>query len=1033
MSRATGSTRLLRSPFRRPVRHALLGRVSLSVEPLEDRRMLSGDTLIPGAIYEGTPYVLPEGAGGFQLEDRWTNTATDGGGLGQGDATTLTWSIVPDGTFIDETSDPNQGDGASSDLIAFLDGIRGAGPGGSDLTQRPWFSVFADSFARLSAVSGLNYVYEPNDDGEDLTSALGELGLRGDVRVGGRLIDGEPAGGSILAFNFFPNNGDMVIDTGNTNFYSQTDNNSLSFRNVVMHEAGHGFGLEHVLPTDQTKLMEPTLTTAFDGPQFDDILGMHRHYGDINERGSGNDSTATATNLGILAAGSMLSIGGDAVDASVAPTDTDFISIDDNGDVDVYRIQLAAGGGLKVLVTPIGPSYDEGPQGDDPTSLFDAASQNDLAIEILNSSGSVVAAQNANGLGGEELISAFDAAAGGSYFVRITGSENAAQFYQLDLIASDRYEPNNSLETATVLGSLPAITLNDLSIFSGDEDYFRYTAHETGKLIVNAFFVDDIGDLDMRIYAEDGGLIASSTSISDNESIVIPVVGQETYIIAMNGFMEAMNTYDLEIENFAAPTPTAVHLNPADDTGMMNNDNVTSETQPQFLIQVDLSDFENMGIPIDQAADTPGADVVVTLVGTNTATVVTGNASRVAGPLWSFTPAAPLASDVYFVSAAVEITDGQFPAVVGNGPLSPPLWVTIDSDVAGPPAAPDLLSSSDSGMLDDDEVTNKMQPAFAGVVAPNDKVRVFAQKVGEDAVELIGQGVANSDGTWEVTVEPLVDGVYDITVRTEDAAGLLSDPSEPLRIWIDTAVPNTPHIDLITDTGRHDADNVTNDDTPTLILTGDDTVDGGENLFPHDVKYRLYDRPGAGTGEVLIYDSFADLADFTSAGRLTIDAPTLAEGVHALKLEVEDRAGNISPDFLLEITIDVQAPPVQFGHATGNGLAADSDSGVASDRATGTDLITNDTTPTLYGLAEADALVRVFADLNSNGAIDAGEPLLGETVAVPFDGNQAEPDGYWELTSAIDLNAIDLFPVRDGEALVARLGGRPRWQHQYAE
>ena len=58
----------------------------------------------------------------YQLGSRWTTTATNGGGLGQGDPTTLTWSFVPDGTTIingcgvpGESTDP-------SDRIAFLDG-----------------------------------------------------------------------------------------------------------------------------------------------------------------------------------------------------------------------------------------------------------------------------------------------------------------------------------------------------------------------------------------------------------------------------------------------------------------------------------------------------------------------------------------------------------------------------------------------------------------------------------------------------------------------------------------------------------------------------------------------------------------------------------------------------------------------------------------------------------------------------------------------------------------------------------------------
>ena len=50
-------------------------------------------------------------------------------------------------------------------------------------------------------------------------------------------------------------------------------------------------------------------------------------------------------------------------------------------------------------------------------------------------------------------------------------------------------EPNETLATATFLGSEPTVTLPDLAIDSTEDvDYFRYTAHDTGKLVINAVF-----------------------------------------------------------------------------------------------------------------------------------------------------------------------------------------------------------------------------------------------------------------------------------------------------------------------------------------------------------------------------------------------------------------------------------------------------------------------------------------------------------------------------------------------------------------
>ena len=133
-------------------------------------------------------------ASGFRFfgNPRWGATATNGGGLQQGDATTLTWSVVPDGTFINSFG---RGAAAGSDLIQRFDDIYhgGASPGGSDLTQRTWWQEFDQTFDRFSELGGLDYIYEPVDDGANLAGGAatnGAIGARGDVRIGGRDIDG---------------------------------------------------------------------------------------------------------------------------------------------------------------------------------------------------------------------------------------------------------------------------------------------------------------------------------------------------------------------------------------------------------------------------------------------------------------------------------------------------------------------------------------------------------------------------------------------------------------------------------------------------------------------------------------------------------------------------------------------------------------------------------------------------------------------------------------------------------------------------
>ena len=105
--------------------------------------------------------LLSEPAQAYIADDRWTRTATNSNTGTQGTPITLTWSFAPDGTTIPTLTDSN--------LIGFLDANFGAGPGGSDFTERPWFTFFEQAFDRLGALSGVTYIYEPNDDGRSFS------------------------------------------------------------------------------------------------------------------------------------------------------------------------------------------------------------------------------------------------------------------------------------------------------------------------------------------------------------------------------------------------------------------------------------------------------------------------------------------------------------------------------------------------------------------------------------------------------------------------------------------------------------------------------------------------------------------------------------------------------------------------------------------------------------------------------------------------------------------------------------------------
>ncbi|MGJ8635959.1 MAG: matrixin family metalloprotease [Phycisphaerales bacterium] len=349
----------------------------------------------------------------FQQTSRWSSTATDGAGLGQGDPTTITYSFVPDGTFV-----PNLGIGlgsGNSALFAWLNGIYGS--------QATWQPLFEQVFDRWAELTGLSYVYEPNDDGSNTNTGAGVLGVRGDVRIAAYDFQNDGNGG-VLAYNNFPQDGDMVFDAFDT-FYNVTSSSSLRFRNVASHEHGHGLGMLHVCPANQTKLMEPFISTAYSGPQLDDILNGHRHYGDPMEP---NNSPAQTTDLGDFDASDVISLQN--------------LSVDDNSDADYFEINLTEPARITMSVTPDADEYQQGTQ----TSACNTGTNTDydsihnLRISIFAPGDVINPALIANDSGtGEAETLTYDAVSAGTYYLRVDASTstNSVQRYQAFVVTND--------------------------------------------------------------------------------------------------------------------------------------------------------------------------------------------------------------------------------------------------------------------------------------------------------------------------------------------------------------------------------------------------------------------------------------------------------------------------------------------------------------------------------------------------------------------------------------------------------------------
>jgi hypothetical protein len=346
---------------------------------------------------------LGDGLLGYYLRGRWTWTVTDGGTGSQGDPITITWGFVPDGTWAD---------GGASDLFSvFTAAFGGTG----------WMTKMRNAFDRWSWVTGITYI-EVSDDGANMPGSGGLLGVRGDVRIGGRYMDGP---GNVLAYNYYPSaGGDMVLDTGDHSFYSNPVYNYANLKNVVAHEHGHGIGLGHSIPNDCTKLMEAYHCGGswFVGPQDDDIRGGMRNYGDTYEN---NDANTEPSYLGPIGSDTLV---------------VENLSIDrGTTDTDWYLVTLTSTD-ITIEVDPIGSTYLLGDEGGSASSIS-TDSISDPDIELYNALGTtLLASATTAGIGETEVLN-HTVASAGDYQIKVyrkADSGGGVQRYTMTIYSGDQ-------------------------------------------------------------------------------------------------------------------------------------------------------------------------------------------------------------------------------------------------------------------------------------------------------------------------------------------------------------------------------------------------------------------------------------------------------------------------------------------------------------------------------------------------------------------------------------------------------------------
>ena len=314
----------------------------------------------------------------------------------------------------------------------------------------------------------------------------------------------------------------------------------------------------------------------------------------------------------------------------------------------------------------------------------------------------------------------------------------------------------------------------------------------------------------------------------------------------------------MTVDTIAPLAPSRPDLSSIWDSGISAIDDITRITTPTF-----------------KGSAEGGATVRLydgaTLVGT---------AKAAANGAWSI-KAAALAEGVHTIAARA--TD-----IAGNtGTLSDSLTVTVDRTAPTPPAAPDLMAASDTGLSSTDNFTSVAAPTFSGSAASGAVVRLY------DGITLLGTASADASGHWSIQSKSLAQGKHLITTKTMDAAGNTSLASPGLSVTIDRTAPAAPtSLDLqsASDSGSSNADNITKITTPTIM--GKAEAGATVTLF---------------SGATVLGTSIANLA-----GTWIIKAANLIEGKHQITAKASDAAGNPGGESApLSITIDTtaDAPP----------------------------------------------------------------------------------------------------------------------------
>ena len=206
--------------------------------------------------------------------------------------------------------------------------------------------------------------------------------------------------------------------------------------------------------------------------------------------------------------------------------------------------------------------------------------------------------------------------------------------------------------------------------------------------------------------------------------------------------------------------------------------------------------------------------------------------------------------------------------------------VIPDTNPPSVPDAPQLVTESDSGLNNADQLTNIAQPEFYGMAEMGSTVEVFLDD------DLLAREKVNEAGEWRLQPkDSLPEGSHQLTVRTVDRADNTSSLSESLKFILDTTKP------IFRSTNQ--ADNLVENSGENQVVYTADTQDSSSVTYDIDDLSNFTIEPETGVVHFIPNPDFEESKSYSFTILAIDEAGNIAEQRVELSIsDIDDQAPN---------------------------------------------------------------------------------------------------------------------------------------------